>query len=710
MTSRIPEGLLPEEPARWSLLAAAATALGVSIGFAPVGLLLLLGVLAVAAVVGHHRTSFIVIGVFVALGMVSGASADARRTTTAAAGVPEGTFDVVFDLVEDTTSNRYGVAVGEPLSVEGRAWRGPRLAVVGVDDSLDAGATVIARGSLRSGTRRVRDEIVAGTFTIASVLSVEPNRNPAFVVGNALRRRVQATFGGDRRTDGLITGLLIGDTRRLGAVDLENLRRSGLAHFVAVSGSNVAVFMVAWWVVTAPLSIHPRLRAGVGGVGLAIFVVVTRWEPSVIRASVMTAVPLVGALVGVPVDPWMALGVAVTTLLLVSGDLLGSVGFQLSALATAGVLVGVSLSRGRRPRWLWMPLMITVCAQLAVAPIILAVFGSVPLLAPVANLIVAPLVTAATVLGGLTLVVGALDPLASAAAGLVLAIADAASDGPQLGVLGVVAAVGIGSLAAVRVTRPMGIAVALIAALVFAGQASPWPSAPTLVALDVGQGDAILLQDPSGRAMLIDGGPDAGTLDRALRRHSVSTLDVVVATHGDADHVAGLAELLRSYEVGELWVSSFAATSELLGDVLDAAGSLGVPIVEVRAGVHATLGSIRIEVVGPQRRYASDNDGSVAIMASSGRSALIPGDIETVAQGELPPLRPDILIVPHHGSASSDPAWLEETVGSVAVLSYGTNRYGHPSPDIVGALEAAAVDIRRTFVEGDVVVSLAQPP
>ena len=709
MTSRIPEGLLPEEPARWSLVAAVAVALGVFVGFAPVGVVLLV-VLTVAAVVGRHRALFVVIGAFVALGMVSGASADARRMTTAAAGVPEGTFVVMFDLVEDTTSNRYGVAVGEPLRVDGRAWRGPRIAVVGIDDSVDAGATVIARGSLRSGTRRVRDEIVAGTFTIESVLSVEPNRNPAFIVGNALRGRVQSTFGGDRRTDGLITGLLIGDTRRLGAVDLENLRRSGLAHFVAVSGSNVALFMVAWWIVTAPLSIHARLRAGIGGIGLAIFVVVTRWEPSVIRASVMTAVPLLGALAGVPVDPWMALGVAVTTLLLVSGDLLGSVGFQLSAMATAGVLVGVATSRGRKPRWLWMPLLITVCAQLAVAPIILVVFGSVPLLAPVANLVVAPLVTAATVLGGLTLVVGALDPFASAAARLVLLVADIASDGPQLGAVGVVASVGVGSLAAVRVTRPIGIAVALMAMLVFVGHSSPWPITPTVVVLDVGQGDAILLQDASGRAMLIDGGPDTGMLDRALRRHSVSALDVVVATHGDADHVAGLGELLRSYEVGELWVSEFAGASELLRGVLDAAQASGVPIVEVSAGVRKMLGGIRIEVISPGRRYASDNDGSIAIIARAQKSVLIPGDIEAVAQGQLSPLQPDILIVPHHGSASTDPTWLQETVGTVAVLSYGTNRYGHPNPEIVAVLEEASVDIRRTFLEGDVVLPLSRSP
>ncbi|MCL1599400.1 MAG: ComEC/Rec2 family competence protein, partial [Actinomycetia bacterium] len=660
------------------------------------------------AVHRRARTTMLIAGVFVVLGMASGSAAAIRVATTRTSSVPVGGVELTFGVVEDASTNRYGIAVGEPRLIDGQPWNGPRIAVEGLDESVEVGSTVTARGTLRSGVRRIRDEIVAGTFSVDALDSVRPSHNPAFLVGNAIRRRVQSTFGSDRRSDGLILGLLIGDTRRLGAVDLENLRRSGLAHFVAVSGSNVAVFMLAWWIVTAPLSIRPRLRALLGAAGLAVFVVVTRWEPSVIRASVMTAVPLVGASLGVPVDPWMALGVAVTTLLLVSGDLLGSVGFQLSVMATAGVLVGVALSRGRQPRWLWMPLLVTVSAQVAVAPVILAVFGSMPLVAPVANLVVAPLVTAATVLGGLTLVVAALYPVASVVAQAVLTIADIASAGPQLGVAGVGATIVTGTLVAARVTRPVGVAAALLVMLIAAGQSPLWPAVPTLVALDVGQGDAILLQDPSGRSILIDGGPDPGTLDRALRRHGVSRLDVVVATHGDADHVAGLVEVLGAYEVGELWIARFGVPSDLLAAVVDAALVAGTPVVEVEAGTGLMLGVINIEVVGPLRRYDSDNDGSVAIMATAGRSAFIPGDIEAIAQRELPPLAPDVLIVPHHGSGSTDSKWLERTVGEVAVLSYGENRYGHPNPQIVAVLEASAADLRHTFGAGDVVVPLAR--
>jgi competence protein ComEC len=269
-------------------------------------------------------------------------------------------------------------------------------------------------------------------------------------------------------------------------------------------------------------------------------------------------------------------------------------------------------------------------------------------------------------------------------------------------------AIVLGGAVAYKLTRKLGLVVAMIVVVGGAGSTAPWPNTPTVTVLDVGQGDAIVLQDPSGRSMLIDGGPDPGLVDRALRRHGISRLDIVVVTHGDADHVGGIGEVVGAFDVGALWVNAHAGSSDLLQGVIDTALKRQIPIVEVEAGTHAALGEINVEVVSPSRKFSSDNDGSVVILATAGRSVLIPGDIEAIGQAELPELHPNILIVPHHGSSSTDIHWLASVIGDTAVVSYGTNTYGHPHPDIMSALDAAQTEIFETFIDGDVSVDLSK--
>jgi competence protein ComEC len=391
-----------------------------------------------------------------------------------------------------------------------------------------------------------------------------------------------------------------------------------------------------------------------------------------------------------------------------SADLIGSVGFLLSVFATAGVLVGVSVTRSRTPRWLWTPLGATIGAQIAVAPIILVVFGTIPFLAPVANLVAAPVV-AGTTLAGFVAVIVPLPAIADVArfgAEVVLQISERAAGGPQLSATAAAGVGLVGVLTAFRTTRPLGMAAALIAAVVLASGAPSWPTTPSVVVLDVGQGDAILVQDPSGLAMLVDGGGNPGVLDRALRRHGVTRLDTVVVTHGDADHVGGLVGLAGSIDVGSLWIGAFNDRSVLTDKVIEDAERASVPIRGVQDGDRGGLGSIGIEVLGPQRRYLSENDGSVVLLVTAERTMLLPGDIESIGQADLPALRPDVLLIPHHGSATTSIRWLDKTVGEIAVLSYGENTYGHPHPDVLASLEGSGARVLQTFLDGDVTIPL----
>lgn len=693
-------GLLPSGPARWCVSVAIATWLGVAAGLGSRVAVAMCVAAAGALVVRKYPIG--VLAAFCVLGVGSGLVSSARSQAIESVQLPTGSVEVTLRVAEDPSSSTYGLAVAEITAVGGVAWEGPRVAVVALPEHGTVGSTLVAVGRMTQGVRRVRDEVVAGTFRVTRVLSLVVSPNPVVRGGNSIRDAVGDRYDGTHRADGLLSGFLTGDTDAMTATDEEDLRRAGLAHFVAVSGSNVALFLGIWWVVTAPLSIHPRIRVLVGGVGLLLFAVVTRWEPSVIRASVMASVLLAGGLLGIPVDPWMALGVAVTVLLLVSGHLALSVGFQLSVLATAGVLVGLAIAKGRRPRWLYVPLFSTIGAQAAVAPLLLVVFGTVPLLAPLTNLVMSPVIAVTTIVAAIGVAVPPFADLARVSASFVLGGAGVTSGGPQLGVFGVVTTLGVVAGLSVRSIRPIVAGVGIVVAAVAVPWTHQWPRVPTLTVLDVGQGDAILIQAPDGSTLLVDGGSDPRVLDRALRRNGVRSVDTVVVSHDDLDHAGGLTELVAGRRVGKLVVSRFVSDSELVA-VATASGTL---VERVEAGDRIGVGVTTVVVLSPSRRYASDNDGSIVLFVHSDVSVLLPGDAEAIALRELPPVSPDVMVVPHHGSGTTDLRWLDRTLGSVAILSYGPNRYGHPHPDVVASLVAAGVIVHRTDEVGDVTVEL----
>jgi competence protein ComEC len=508
-----------------------------------------------------------------------------------------------------------------------------------------------------------------------------------------------------------VSGFLIGDIRELPEPDREALRRAGLSHYVAVSGSNVALFLLLWWLLLGPLAFGSRRRALFGLAGLALFIVVTRWEPSVLRAAMMAGLILLGRGAGLAIGPWSALGGAVCLLVLVSGELVEDVGFQLSVAATAGVMLGATVFRGRRHRRALTAVVAAASAQLAVAPLLLIHFGFVPVLSPLTNLVAGPVVVAATTLGGIGLLSGfrPLVDLATAAAALVLAIARTAAPWPQAGLLGLLSLLGVVIGSSVRRTRPVvvvGVSIWLLLAL---GLGSGHHGRPAAVFLDVGQGDSILLLGALGETILIDGGPDPGLLIARLRDYGVDHVDLLVASHHHHDHSAGLPAVVERVPVGRIWYSGHPNPGPELEEILRLAVGAGIPAVVPSPGWSARVGEFSIEVLGPLRRYASPNDQSLVLLVRArGETIALPGDIEAIAQRELGPIPADILKVPHQGAATSDLEWLAASAPQTAVISVGPNDYGHPAPEVIKTLSRIGAAVRRTDQEGDVVLLLGE--
>lgn len=214
---------------------------------------------------------------------------------------------------------------------------------------------------------------------------------------NALARALVAA---PDRPAALLAGLTIGDTSGIDYATTELFRRSGLAHLVAVSGSNVAMVLAAIAVLTARLPL--AVRAGIGAIGLLAYVAVVGPEPSVLRAAAMGLVGLVAYVSGRQTASLNTLGIAVIAVLAFKPELLFSVGLQLSVAATLGIVVWARpIEAGLHvlPGLVRAPMSITLAAQLGVAPLLILAFERLSLVAPVANLLAAPAVPPATLLG-----------------------------------------------------------------------------------------------------------------------------------------------------------------------------------------------------------------------------------------------------------------------------------------------------------------------
>jgi competence protein ComEC len=509
----------------------------------------------------------------------------------------------------------------------------------------------------------------------------------------------------------LLAGLLLGERADLPPDVQTAFRQAGVYHVLAVSGFNVALLAGAVWVTLRTAGGSPRLAALTACVVVIAFAVVVGPQASVVRAALMAVLVLAAVVLEREASVVNSLALAALVILAARpGDLLDP-GFQLSFTATAGI-VAAPIPRGL----IAGGLAVSVAAQLAVLPITLAHFNQLSTIGVLANLAVVPLAAAATILGlaavASTIVsewlasacFGAVWPVLLALRGSVAAAASvpgASLNLPAPGALAIACYVGgLGAgIGAWRLAGPRRRAVGAIAAVLLAVALALWawpmlaPSSGRLrvTILDVGQGDAIVIEAPDGRAMVVDagtGGPwrlDIGERVVApfLWNAGIMRLAATVVTHDDADHAGGMAALHRLFHVTERWD---ARTVRTFG---------GATIVPLRAQ-------------NPSPRV---NDHAVVLRVELGlASILLASDIEAVAERALvdgrAPLGATVLKVAHHGAATSSTApFLAAVRPVVAVISVGArNAYGHPHPATLARLAAAGARLYRTDQDGAVVV------
>ncbi len=552
----------------------------------------------------------------------------------------------------------------------------------------------------------------------------------------------------------LAQGILLGQKSVLPADIADDLNATNTSHLVVVSGENVV--LVSAFVTGALAWVFGRRRALVLSIGVVLaYAALIGASPSVVRATMMGILLVVASLAGRRSSGSTPILFAAAIMSGLDPRIERDISFQLTFAATAGIVYLASpirewmiewiarvFRRDTVPRWVsaWFaePLSVTIAATIATEPLIAMNFGRISLVALPANLLVVP-VFGLVMLTSLVAALGGLLPvgrLVFAAPGyyaltywIVVAHWLASFPGASTTVPNFTSfwafttytAVTALAFVALRVfghplggridgaglfdLRRLGLrgtVVLLTGVLVVSGGFAFWPSTPArlrLTVLDVGQGDAILIQTPDGKDILVDGGPGRAVLrglGDELSWHDRS-IELMILTHPQADHMLGLIDVLARYGVRRVLAGPGVETS--FGETAwrKAVRNEGVAVdIASQGGVFDLGNGVRLDVLGPDTAEAGDsqinNTGAVVRISWHDVSFLLTADIEAKAERALlndgVDLHATVLKVGHHGSKTSSSAeFLAAVQPQVSVVSSGKNNpFGHPAPEVVDRL------------------------
>ena len=716
------------------------------------------------------RPAFVLLA-WACIGFAEGRIQIAREDRTAreafarlpsAAGRVDRVEGILADFWSDAPPRARGRLRAERLEVAG-TWRPFPAEVflfvsgaIPAERAADAGDRVRVVGHLRvedlpASTRDVSLPYRRYRLSVKSALLVRRTgrtvRSGLSIPNRFLHGRLPAPGsrgpGFDRDVRGPLDALLLGRTSELDRGMVARYRRGGLYHLLVVSGLHVAL--------AAGLVLALLRFAGVGGKvrdalllgAVFLFVLVGGANPPAVRAGLVVAAFLAARLLERPITAAQALGLSALVLFLADPRQIYSIGTVLTFAAVGGIALLTRPIRRRlpaRPEWLFAGLSTSLAAQCATSAAVFWRFNVVAIGAWATAPLAIPLSAGLIALGSVLLVLFAaglpaggpalLFALGSRALELLADRAGGLAYLRRTPPLTAVVAVGALTLAAAAGPPRLRVPSAAFAALLFAALAlRPGPRGPergfSVEALDVGQGDAILIRW-EGRALLVDGGGpfdlEAADFGRTrllpkLLDRGVTRLDGVIATHPHADHVLGLLAVVEELPVAKVWVSAGADESSLFARLRAAARDAGVPVEALPAGRLLTWGDARLTVLHsggrPRKVDPVNNQSLVTLFERGGRRALLTGDAgaateQALLDGGADPAA-DLLKVAHHGSRTSTmPRFVSAVRPRLALLSCGReNRFGHPAPETLAALAARRVPVFRTDRLSDVRVELA---
>jgi len=674
-------------------------------------------------------------------------------------------------ITSDCSAGAYGSYSEGELSTLGSGAPSVRVRVQWSDASqvLPLGAECTAHGSFRryfseERNRRHHQNLVMGAFKpyVLDDVGWAPTLQGLFgpVRQHCVELAEAAGAALGERSPGygaaIMRGIVLGDRSSISGTELdESFKLAGLAHLLAVSGSHMSIVtvLVAW--VLGRLGASRRATVIALSAMVVCYLVLSAVQPSAFRACIMAVVGASSFFARRRANSFSALVIAVGVLLVVDPSNAFSVGFVLSVLGVAGLCIFLPLAS------LWMqrllpdalgkaasPLAMTLTAQFATSPVAVPSFSMISVVGPLCNMVAAPAIALLLGMGLVSFLIAlliepvgmlllealctlgdVLGELVVAVAGIPFSAIPVSVDPIIVSVLTLAAAALIWILWPLPSRRTIRKAVsAVLASGAFVSLLLASPAGTSVVVMDVGQGDAILVRS-RGRQILIDTGQYDSVLRDALGRNRVYHLDAVVLTHFDADHCGALGAMRSMVAVDRVIVAEgaieLANSDESAREVIETAARVArgeERVVEIGLGTTIALSDeLSLEVVWPDHvatgagnadslcllaRYDSDADDDPEFQA------LFTGDAEKdelshMVEEGLGDI--DVLKVGHHGSSVTvDDETLDVIRPELALISVGAgNRYGHPTAAALDALARHGAAIFRTDLNGDITVAFA---
>ncbi len=554
-------------------------------------------------------------------------------------------------------------------------------------------------------------------------------------IRDAFRKTAQSVGGA---SGALIPGLVIGDTSLESQGFVTDMRRVGLSHLTAVSGANFAIIAAFLLWLSQWIFKKVRSRLILTSAVLIGFIFLVRPSPSVLRASVMSAVILIAKSRGVKADSVPSLGLAISSLILMDPFQAIDPGFALSVAATAGILVLApkiqSYISDRFGHEKFAEVMaIPLSATIMCTPVILAISGLFSLVSIPANILAEPVVAPITIVGFIAAIISPLVPglshlllvIIKPLAQIIVWISNFASDLPVLllpkSYLG--AAIAVGVIALIKLRKWLALGISGCAVLIIILLPGQWPGKYWQVAnCNVGQGDGLVINLGDSSAIVIDVGPDSKLIDGCLKDLGITKIPLLVLSHFHADHVHGLDGALAGRRVSNIWVTNYGEPKSERDTALLLIGNIPSHVASVgeRIDFQSAKGAVSISVLWPGKTIeefaaipgdgSSINNSSIALLITVGSLRIFSaGDLEPPAQEAMMAGSKigavDIYKVSHHGSSYQYPPLMSELQPRVALISVGLgNSYGHPAATTVAALAALGTIVMRTDQDGAISV------